>query len=318
MSNQLLTQIWNGEGCEHIKGNDLLVMLALADQASDEGYCWPSRKTIARRVRLSERGITQIIARLEALGHIRRVMRYSKTGQRSNGYYVYPLAQPCTPPLHDCAPPPCTAMHPEPSLEPSVKPIAATPDGLQTRGLSQNTSTMVNAQLDAPASSPLSDLAEEAEQAPNPEPANPMVEDQAKANTLPQEKNSIAPAPKPKKEKKPRERNAMYDAIEDVWGYMGARNVQYQRLLSGTPIAPFSEYVHEELKAQPVTPDELRSWAQWWKGQHPTLTLVSKPDTMPKSILEWRALQKPRQESEQRQQQHEARAAIWAQMQAGA
>jgi hypothetical protein len=185
--------------------------------------------------------------------------------------------------------------------EQESKPIAATPDGLQTRGLSPNTSTMLEAIESAPASSQAPDLAEEPEQAPNPEPLPFMVEEQS----------SISPAPaKAKKAKKPRERNPMYDAVEEVFNLMAARNTQYQRLLSGTPIAPFTEYVHEELRANPVTPEEVRAWAQWWKQQHPALTLVSKPDTMPKSILEWRARHAPREESPQVRQALEARSAM--------
>lgn len=46
---------------------ETLVLVALADFASDDTReCWPSLKTIARRARLTERGVRKILRRLEA------------------------------------------------------------------------------------------------------------------------------------------------------------------------------------------------------------------------------------------------------------
>lgn len=42
-------------------GDRLLVLLALADCANDEGRCWPSQASLARRTRCSERGVQKII-----------------------------------------------------------------------------------------------------------------------------------------------------------------------------------------------------------------------------------------------------------------
>lgn len=65
MSNKLLTFVWD-HGPED-KG-ELMVLLALADQASDAGHCWPSMPTIARRCRVEARSCQRIVRRLEAGG----------------------------------------------------------------------------------------------------------------------------------------------------------------------------------------------------------------------------------------------------------
>ncbi|RJL09427.1 helix-turn-helix domain-containing protein [Paracoccus siganidrum] len=50
--------------------NDLLVLLAIADFADDDGYCWPSVKTLAAKARMTERGVQKIIRRLEVQGYV--------------------------------------------------------------------------------------------------------------------------------------------------------------------------------------------------------------------------------------------------------
>ena len=45
-----------------------IVMLALADQANDEGMCWPSIATLARRCSKAERTVQVTLRQLEASG----------------------------------------------------------------------------------------------------------------------------------------------------------------------------------------------------------------------------------------------------------
>lgn len=51
---------------------DKLVMLALADCANDEGHCWPSIATIARKSGASERSVQRAIRRAEEAGLLHR------------------------------------------------------------------------------------------------------------------------------------------------------------------------------------------------------------------------------------------------------
>ena len=51
---------------------DKLVLLALADAANDEGHCWPSIATIARKSGVSERSVQRAIRKAESSGMIER------------------------------------------------------------------------------------------------------------------------------------------------------------------------------------------------------------------------------------------------------
>ncbi len=58
MSVRIMSDVWDkfpGNGSE------LLAMLALADWANDDGFCWPSIAAIARKLRLSERQAQRVI-----------------------------------------------------------------------------------------------------------------------------------------------------------------------------------------------------------------------------------------------------------------
>lgn len=52
-----------------------LVALSLADQANDEGYCWPSIATLERRCGLSDRGVRNALNELEEGGLLERHQR---------------------------------------------------------------------------------------------------------------------------------------------------------------------------------------------------------------------------------------------------
>ena len=76
-------------GNQEITGVTKLVMLGLADNASDEGYCFPSMSTIAHRASIKERAAQYHIKKLESLGLVSRVTRTREDGaQVSNGYYL--------------------------------------------------------------------------------------------------------------------------------------------------------------------------------------------------------------------------------------
>jgi len=65
------------------------VLVALANYASDDGYCYPSQKTIAKLTGQSERAARGHIATLEAAGFIRREARRKGDGSYiSDGFYL--------------------------------------------------------------------------------------------------------------------------------------------------------------------------------------------------------------------------------------
>lgn len=65
MSIRVMSWVWDHGPTDR---DELLVMLALADYADDEGACYPSMAGIAEKARLTERGARGIVRRLEASG----------------------------------------------------------------------------------------------------------------------------------------------------------------------------------------------------------------------------------------------------------
>jgi hypothetical protein len=67
MSIKVATQVW--QGSRHKSGN-LVVLLAVADHADDQGKAWPGVRLLARKARLSERHTRRCLADLLASGEL--------------------------------------------------------------------------------------------------------------------------------------------------------------------------------------------------------------------------------------------------------
>jgi len=64
-----------------------LILMALADNADDHGYCWPKMKTIAAKCSTSERTIQRTIKILLTAGMLKKDARFDANGRQvSNGY----------------------------------------------------------------------------------------------------------------------------------------------------------------------------------------------------------------------------------------
>lgn len=83
-----------------------LVLLALADNANDEGDCYPSVATLTHKCSLSERAVQYAITELVGMGHVSREVRSG----RSTVYRVHPRTS-CTP-APDA---PVQVVHPTPA-----------------------------------------------------------------------------------------------------------------------------------------------------------------------------------------------------------
>ena len=64
------------------------ILVSLADQANDDGFCWPSQATLAARSRQSERSVRRGLARLEEYGLIKVMRRSTQGGRQSNLYWL--------------------------------------------------------------------------------------------------------------------------------------------------------------------------------------------------------------------------------------
>lgn len=84
MSTFILSQCW----LIPLKPVPKLVLISLADQANDEGVCWPSVASLIRRTGLSDRAVRGALRSLEEV----RLLQTSSREGRSNWYTVTPSA----------------------------------------------------------------------------------------------------------------------------------------------------------------------------------------------------------------------------------
>jgi hypothetical protein len=79
-----MSRVWD---CSKASGNELLVLLALADRSSDEGICWPAIPTLARKARIGDRSVRRILRKLVESGDL--VIQQSKGGaKKTNLYFI--------------------------------------------------------------------------------------------------------------------------------------------------------------------------------------------------------------------------------------
>lgn len=68
MSISIMTRVWAES--QH-KGSELLLLLAIADNANNQGVAYPSRRTLAKKTRMSDRHVkrlVQVLIELKRLG----------------------------------------------------------------------------------------------------------------------------------------------------------------------------------------------------------------------------------------------------------
>jgi len=83
MSIKVATQVWNGS--RHRSG-DLLVLLALADHADDQGKAWPGIPLLARKARLSQRHTRRCLNRLASSCEVEILPNAAPSGR--NLYHI--------------------------------------------------------------------------------------------------------------------------------------------------------------------------------------------------------------------------------------
>lgn len=85
MSIKAMTWAW---GLEQLPLRETVVLLALADAANDDGVCWPSQATLARKSRGSKRSVQRAISNLREWGLVATELRASVSGRRANLYQL--------------------------------------------------------------------------------------------------------------------------------------------------------------------------------------------------------------------------------------
>lgn len=85
MSTIIMSQCWMLQG---LSVTQKAVLISLADQASDDGVCWPAVGTVAKRCCMSERAVRSAMDHLEQVGLVSRERRFNS----SSVYKVTPAA----------------------------------------------------------------------------------------------------------------------------------------------------------------------------------------------------------------------------------
>ena len=105
MSIRLMTSVWSRSD---LSSTQKLVLLAFADWANDDGYCWPSINQIAIKSSMTDRSVQRILRQLEDMQFIKR----EEVVGKGNRYWVMMPATECHP-RQNVTPPP-TLVHPTP------------------------------------------------------------------------------------------------------------------------------------------------------------------------------------------------------------
>ena len=88
MSIKQMTAVFNDNS---IKGNEKLLMLALADNCNDSGVCFPSWNSIMKKTSMSRNSLAKWLAKLESKNILFRKQRSRKNGSKtSNKFLIYP------------------------------------------------------------------------------------------------------------------------------------------------------------------------------------------------------------------------------------
>lgn len=89
------------------------------------------------------------------------------------------------------------------------------------------------------------------------------------------------------------EQDAWYEAVNTVWGFVGGRNIDYQKFVRGEHTdkkkkAAFIEYA----LIQPLAkPEQLIAWGKWQKAKAPDLNMIESAAKVQSSIAIWLELQ---------------------------
>ncbi len=90
MSVRIMSEVFENSKTQ---GNARLVLLSLADTCSDEGVCYPSIKTIAKKANISEETTRKFLHVFEKMGLVESEERFSSVGRRTSNTYKLNLSK---------------------------------------------------------------------------------------------------------------------------------------------------------------------------------------------------------------------------------
>lgn len=130
MSIKVMSWVWDNSP---YKGEALIIHLAIADYANDQGVCWPTQETLAHKARCSKEHVRRVVKRMQEDGYITIVAASKGPGSSHTYRLEYPTSSGAsgneyptsgTPIPHiqaENTPHPSPNNRQEPSIQPSVK-----------------------------------------------------------------------------------------------------------------------------------------------------------------------------------------------------
>lgn len=267
MSIKIMTQAWESP----VKGTHKLALLALADYANDNGWCYPSYDTLATKVGVKRRQAFNIIDALVDTGEVWKV---PGNEGHSNDYIVV-TGQPVEIITERLAA--CSKIK-RSDIPEIVALIMKRRSGvIDCTSATENTTDGVTDCI--PMVQPIA-----------PEPSfNRQVETSLSATeTTPSKETAKSTKPKRTrrrksvpvsevvKEKKPRPRDELFDAISEEFGTGDGQTVALKSQMLGT--IPTKNPKHLCNFDDPVTPTEVREFAAWYRKKYRNMTLPTAPE----------------------------------------
>lgn len=263
MSIKVMSYVW-----EHSqqRGAKLLVMLALADFADDNGYSFPKMKTIAEKARVTEGTAKDAIFECEQTGEIVVWERYIEGVQRSN---VYQIALP--------------GVSPEP---PDIVKGTLALREMDRRTAKSDGAGVKNIPLGDGNSLPQGDGI----QVPNDPSLDPSLDPErfSPGGEPPSDVPNSSSKPDPEAPKTSRPRNVMFDAVSWAWNNQnGGYIAKLVKFLEGRCQPADGLYYRWQL-APPLTPVEVVAFRLW--RDHVERDMPKIPETLQRTIEEFRGV----------------------------
>jgi hypothetical protein len=89
MSIHWIDRVWK---LSRQKGSGLLLMLAIADSANEDGFAWPGKQNLANKTRMSSKSVQRLISQIELEDEI--TVRYGGNGAKSTNKYAILIGRP--------------------------------------------------------------------------------------------------------------------------------------------------------------------------------------------------------------------------------
>lgn len=273
MSIKIMTHVWE---YSTQKGTALLLLLALADSADDAGQCYPGIAYLGRKVRMSERNTQRLLARLIKAGELR--IDYNQGIETATGYTnLYIVVTPSTG---------------TPQFTRKRKGVTNLTPLHAARGDESDTPGVTNL---TPKTSVETSVKE-----------TPAIAPAAQDAALPEKPSEL---PLQEKQKTPRARNPLFDAICSEVLSINPMDTEATRPL-GARIGKVVSF----LKGRPETsPEKIKAFVLWYKQKYPG---TSVPFDEAKFARHWLAFEQEQSNpsgnsQNMAYQQHIANETVW-------